>query len=204
MSGIGFPAHRRARGVSHRMVNVSGKPARLGGIVLFVVQLHAGRSDVSAQSRIGIEFLTGLAFNFPTTLRIDPDAGPPIQLNPTFESRSFEVPIHWVLRGSVNGTTAGWELQLMHHKLRTSCSRPRHKGSPRGFQRTSSGAPSARRTCRSICSRAWDTSSDRRPRQLKAAASFLTPSTGSHPRSTRSTRRSRPSKDPKSPSACAR
>lgn len=72
---------------------------------------------VSAEPRWSLELFGGAAFNFETSLDVEQEGEPDLEIDADFATRAFEDPPYYGVRlGRWTGDRA-WELELVHHKL---------------------------------------------------------------------------------------
>jgi hypothetical protein len=87
----------------------------LAALVLSLASL-----SVHAQSWT-VEAYLGNAYNLGTRLNIRQDGGYDQSLKADYETRGFRSPLYYAIRGSrwrsLGDGAAGWEVQLVHHKL---------------------------------------------------------------------------------------
>src|SRR5262245_66075704 len=60
---------------------------------------------------------TGAAWSLPTSLAIEQQGFPKLELTAHYDNRPFDSPIQWVARVSLGTAAGAWELQFLHHKL---------------------------------------------------------------------------------------
>jgi hypothetical protein len=61
--------------------------------------------------------MVGNAGNFPTTLTIDLDGAPRMDISAEWQTRGFEMPLYYAARIARGDSTRAWALDFIHHKV---------------------------------------------------------------------------------------
>ena len=64
-----------------------------------------------------VELFLGSAVSLPSTLTIEQEVAPSLEIDADWASRSFQGPLYYALRLSHTSHGRGWALGLIHHKL---------------------------------------------------------------------------------------
>jgi hypothetical protein len=80
-----------------------------------MLQLQAGAPR--AETRISLDVFGGMAANAPTSLTIQQDGEPSLELTARYDTKAFEPPLYYAVRVSLRHPGRAWEVQFLHHKL---------------------------------------------------------------------------------------
>jgi hypothetical protein len=73
--------------------------------------------DAAAADHWSVEAYLGDAYNFRTRLKVEQDGGYARSVNARYDTRGFESPLYYTLRGARWSGDRAWEVSLTHHKL---------------------------------------------------------------------------------------
>jgi hypothetical protein len=78
----------------------------------------AGPAPSHAIELSSFEIFLGGAANLDTTLKVEQEGYPNLDLTASYDTRPFDTPLYWAIRFGFNRRDRGaWELQLVHHKI---------------------------------------------------------------------------------------
>ena len=72
---------------------------------------------VEAQERFSFEAFFGGAHNFGTTLTIEQEGHPDLEIDADYATRAFELPPYYAYRFGIHDERGAWEIQFTHHQL---------------------------------------------------------------------------------------
>jgi hypothetical protein len=93
------------------------KQNRIGCVTVAWLWVVLSPQPTEAQGRVSVEAFLGGAHNFGTTLSVEQNGQPELEVSADYETRPFEPPLYYAIRISFQEEARSWEIQFIHHKL---------------------------------------------------------------------------------------
>jgi hypothetical protein len=82
-----------------------------------VLAAMAAEAAAGQETRWTLEALGGSAASVNTTLHVEQDGEPDLDVDARWSTRPFTTPIYWAVRIGRQSGGGAWELELVHHKI---------------------------------------------------------------------------------------